>query len=280
MAEKTLQFYESEEITQYYSKYRPTFPPQLWKRIFDFQEKHSVGYNFALDLACGSGQSTFELCNHFHHTIGVDISKAQIACALEKAAVNGKGDNVEFVVAPASKLPVEDESVDLLTCSVAWQWLHPGTFFSEVDRVLKRTGILAVYSYWFPTLCDKRCENLFSDFVNKCTVLQENFYGKDVAVNHYRDIRLPYPVAERHEMVHRSTLSLEEFAGYMKSFDEYATYCEQNPGTTALENLVKEMRKILTEESNTPDAAEGNDQLSDVTIDVEMPYFLLLAVKQ
>ena len=280
MAEKTLQFYESEEITQYYSKYRPTFPPQLWKRIFDFQKKHSVGYDLALDLACGSGQSTFELSNHFHHTIGVDISKTQIACALEKTAVNRKGDNVEFVVAPASKLPVEDESVDLLTCSVAWQWLHPGTFFSEVDRVLKRTGILAVYSYWFPTLCDKRCENLFSDFVNKCTVLQENFYGKDVAVNHYRDIRLPYPVAERHEMVHRSTLSLEEFAGYMKSFDEYATYCEQNPGTTALENLVKEMRKILTEESNTPDAAEGNDQLSDVTIDVEMPYFLLLAVKQ
>ena len=280
MAEKTLQFYESEEITQYYSKYRPTFPPQLWKRIFDFQEKHSVGYNFALDLACGSGQSTFELCNHFHHTIGVDISKTQIACALKKAAGNGKGDNVEFVVAPASKLPVQDESVDLLTCSIAWQWLHPGTVFPEVNRVLKRTGILAVYSYWFPTLCNKRCENLFSDFVHKYTVLQETPYGKNVLVNHYRDIRLPYPVAERHDMVHRSTLTLEEFAGFMKSFDEYATYCEQNPGTTALEDLVEEMRKILTEESNATDAADGDDQLSDVTIDVEMPYFLLLAVKQ
>ena len=279
MAEKTLQFYESEEITQYYSKYRPTFPPQLWKRIFDFQEKHSVGYNFALDLACGSGQSTFELCNHFHHTIGVDISKAQIACALEKAAVKG-GDNVEFVVAPASKLPVEDESVDLLTCSVAWHWLHPETVFPEVNRVLKRTGILAVYSYWLPTLCDKRCENLFSDFIHEFAVLQENPYGKDAVANHYRDIRLPYPAAERHEMVHRSTLTLEEFVGFVKSLDEYTTYCEQNPGTTALEDLVEEMRKILTEESNRPDPAEGNDQLSDVTVDIETPYFLLLAVKQ
>ena len=273
MAEKTLQFYESEEITQYYSKYRPTFPPQLWKRIFDFQEKHSVGYNFALDLACGSGQSTFELCNHFHHTIGVDISKAQIACALEKAAVKG-GDNVEFVVAPASKLPVEDESVDLLTCSAAWHWLHPETVFPEVNRVQKRKGILAVYSYWLPTLCDKRCETLFSNFVYKFTVWQETPYGKYVAVNHYRDIRLPYPVAERHDMVQRSTLTLEEFAGFVKSLDRYARYCEQNPGTTALEDLVEEMRKILTEESNVPDG--GNDQL---TIDVETPYFLLLAVK-
>ena len=87
-------------------------------------------------------------------------------------------------------------------------------------------------------------------------------------------------MAERHDMVHRSTLTLEEFAGFMKSFDEYATYCEQNPGTTALEDLVEEMRKILTEESNATDAADGDDQLSDVTIDVEMPYFLLLAVKQ
>ena len=278
--EKTLQYYESKEIAQSYSRYRPAHPTQLLERIFAFQQKHGVGTEVALDLCCGAGQSTFGLCSRFRRTIGVDISAEQITYAAEKASalgLVGTGDyNVELVVAPASKLPVDDESVDLMTCAVAWHWLDPDTVFSEIDRVLKRPAVLAVYSYWLPVLHQQDCNNLFEQFIHHSTIWQDGPQGnvKVINANHYRDVKMPYPIAERYEMMDPSVTTLEDLLGFSRSLDAYHTYCEQNPGNTALEDMVEKMRRVLIAEQGMAHVDAASTPLGQ-----DRPYFLLLAVK-
>lgn len=274
---ETLQFYESKELAQNYSKYRPTYPRQLLDKIFAFQEKHHVGNELALDLACGSGQLTFDICSQFRQTIGIDISKEQIACAKNKATTLHI-PAVQFVVGTASKLPLQNESVDLVTCSVAWHWLDPETVFTEIDRVLKRPGILAVSTYFFERLQHHFCNELFSSFFNTATIWQDGPYGnvRDVIANHYKDVKLPYPLAERHDMIQESSITLHELQGFVKSWDSYDTFNQKNPGNTTLEDTIEKMRMTLAKESCVD---TDKTQLSDLAIVMERPFSLLLALK-
>lgn len=263
-----IRLFENTCHAQIYSKFRPTYPKELLERIFAFAAKQGVGSGSALDLACGSGQSTFHLCDHFRRTIGADISAAQIECALEKAKESGRSDDVEFVVSPANSLPFEDESVDLITCAQAWHWLDPDTVFSEIDRVLKRPGALAVYGYSRGVMHHQQCEKLLSHYYSKTLTWHSNRKFID---NLYHDVKLPYPLLERFDTQEETTLSMEGFKGYLSTWSAYQSYCEEHPGTTVLEDLVQQFKKLLSEE--TP----GTN--SNLSVHLSTSYFLLLCLK-
>ena len=47
-----------------------------------------------------------------------------------------------------SKLPFDDQSVDLVSCCQAIHWFDIPKFYQEVNRVLKpEQGVLAIYGY-------------------------------------------------------------------------------------------------------------------------------------
>ena len=275
--ERTIRLYESSTIAEKYSRHRWTAPEELFDKIFAFSARHGIGDDIAVDLACGPGQSTFPLCGRFSRTVGVDISKAQIAAALDKKRGLGVGDDVEFLVTSASDLPFADESVDLITCGVAWHFLDPNTVLPEIDRVLKRPGVLAVYCHYRSKILQRECDKLYSDFYHQKCTWQEGPYGntRKVCENYYRDVKLPYPLAERYCVQLEATKSLEDLEEYVNSWDSYESYRKQNPGSTALEDMVLEMKKLLLEEG-VRDEIAGNTQLK---VCMSTPFFLLLAVK-
>ena len=226
----------------------------------------------ALDLACGTGLSTFELSRHYQRTVGVDISKAQIERAQEKAAILDKSRKVEFFHASAGQLPFPDASVDLLTCATAWHWLDPNAVFPEIDRVLKSPGALAVYSSCVPTIHNDQCNKIFRDFIStKCTwPIGPHGHIIQVVRSHYRNVSLPYPLAERHDMIEESETDLEHFRGYVTSLDGYETYCREHPeDSNALDDMIDEMKTVLLKD-------RPYDQIS---LTLDRSYFMLLAVK-
>ena len=230
-----------------------------------------------LDLACGSGQSTFELCGRYQRVVGVDISPAQLECAEEKAKQLGLQDDVEFVLGQASKLPIENESVDLLTCATAWHWLDPSTVFPEIDRVLKRPGVLAVYGYCTPIVRHyDHCNKIIDDFLNtKCLWEDGGPYGntREVCESHYKNIMLPYPLVEKHEIEEECVMSLEGIRGMFESLHSHEAYCRKHPNNTGLEDMVLAMKKELHN-------GKMEFKLSEVTFTLAMPFFMFLAVKQ
>ena len=164
-----------------------------------------------------------------------------------------------------SQIPIQDESADLVTCATAWHWLDPNAVFPEVDRVLAKPGSLAVYSYCAPTLLHEESNKIFRDVLNTCT-WQEGPYGNvfNVCESHYREVRLPYPIAERHEMEMKVTMSLDDIKGLILSLDSYETYCHDHPNNTLVADMVADME----------DAFAAED-ISNPTLTMATPYFLL-----
>ena len=97
----------------------------------------------ALDIGCGSGQSTVALSQHFKEVIGADVSEAQLA-----QTPQGLPGAVSFRVSSAEDLSFQASgSVDLVTVASAIHWIDLDQFYPEVERVLRPGGVLAVYGY-------------------------------------------------------------------------------------------------------------------------------------
>lgn len=119
-----------------YAQGRPIYPQVL----FDYLSQIVTNHETAWDCATGNGQTAVSLAALFDKVIATDASEQQIAAATPM-------ENIEYQVAVAEQTSLATESVDLVTVSQALHWFDLERFFTEVDRVLKPGGILAVWSY-------------------------------------------------------------------------------------------------------------------------------------
>lgn len=89
----------------------------------------------ALDAACGTGRHTAKLVELGHQVIGVDASDEMLAVARAKVpAADLRGGRLE-------RLPVDDASVDLVTCALALTHVDDlGPVMREFARVLRPGG--------------------------------------------------------------------------------------------------------------------------------------------
>jgi ubiquinone/menaquinone biosynthesis C-methylase UbiE len=93
----------------------------------------------ALDAACGTGRHTEYLASLGHKVIGVDSSPEMLARAREKVP------DGEFYDADLHQLPLGDDSVDLVVCSIALAHIADlSAPFAEFVRVLRPGGHLVV----------------------------------------------------------------------------------------------------------------------------------------
>lgn len=119
-----------------YSRYRPGYPPELIACAADC----APGRGLAVDCATGNGQAAVALAAHFGRVVAVDASRAQ----LERATAHPR---VEYVCAPAERLPLATGSVDLVAAAQAAHWFDFERFHAECRRVLVPGGIVAVWTY-------------------------------------------------------------------------------------------------------------------------------------
>nr|XP_006822153.1 PREDICTED: putative methyltransferase DDB_G0268948-like [Saccoglossus kowalevskii] len=124
--------------------------------------QRNVPRKVALDVACGTGQSSRLFGKYFEEVIGCDVSGTQIT----EAQNTEKIPNITYKVAPADKLPTERESVSLVTVFQAIHWFDQQQFFQEAERVLVPGGCLCVCGYAAPLLSYKDKSEKLTDIVN------------------------------------------------------------------------------------------------------------------
>jgi GT2 family glycosyltransferase/ubiquinone/menaquinone biosynthesis C-methylase UbiE len=137
-----------------------------------------------LDAASGEGYGTFILSQHARHVTGVDYSSEAVVHAKTTYA----NDNIKFVEASVEKLPVEDNSIDIV---VSFETIEHVTediqhsFLREIKRVLKPDGILIM------STPDKYVYSDMNDFNNpfhKKEFYKDEFYK--FLVNYFPNIEL------------------------------------------------------------------------------------------
>ena len=119
-----------------YSKHRPGYP----RALFTYLSSIAGGHNLAWDCATGSGQSAIQLADSFKSVIATDASESQIRNS-------HKHNNVHYYVAAAEYSAIKNNSLDLITVAQALHWFDLNAFSAEVDRALKKDGIIAAWSY-------------------------------------------------------------------------------------------------------------------------------------
>jgi SAM-dependent methyltransferase len=128
-------------VAETYHLVRPPYSQELLDRaqaLLDLRPGARV-----LDLAAGTGRLTSELARRFAHVIAVEPNDAMRALVAD-------ADDVR--PGAAESIPLEDESVDAVFVGEAFHWFEPAAAISEIARVLRPRGGLAIISvHWWET---------------------------------------------------------------------------------------------------------------------------------
>jgi SAM-dependent methyltransferase len=122
-----------------YALSRPTYPASLAVELGNLCE---LKYH-AVDIGCGTGQLSVLLASQFEKVTALDPSTSQIASAEQH-------EGVEYSVQSAEDTQVEDASADLVVAAQAAHWFDLDKFYTEVKRITRPNGILALISYGVP----------------------------------------------------------------------------------------------------------------------------------
>eukprot|EP00058_Branchiostoma_floridae_P019125 XP_002604614.1 hypothetical protein BRAFLDRAFT_92848 [Branchiostoma floridae] len=228
---KSGRMFEEADHARLYHRFRPKWGSDIVNKAVSFlMEKNPAQLYHAVDLGCGSGQTTELLAPHFQRVTGMDVSDAQI----EVATANNNYSNIQYMVGSAEELPFPDASIDLITCATAAHWFDFPKFHKEVNRVLTPLGCLAVYCYGMSYL------SYSEDCTDELNSIVWQFYkgslkgcwnkGQQYIDNNYRDLPMPYEETIRdYSMSIKGEYTLPEFIGYLSTWSGYQEYCSRHP---------------------------------------------------
>lgn len=133
-------YFTHASAAERYAKYRPYFHPVAIQRLTSFTS--CARFKQALDVACGTGNSTRALAAIAEQVTAIDNSSAMLALA-------PKLPNVTYQVAEAEALPFAAESFNLVAVFMAFHWFDQRKFLREAHRVLQPNGWLLIYNNLF-----------------------------------------------------------------------------------------------------------------------------------
>ena len=199
-----------------YAAFRPSYPAVLADYVAGLcAQRHLVW-----DCACGSGQATTNLAGRFEHVIATDASAKQLAEAAQVA-------NVVYRVARAENSGIETASVDLIVVAQAAHWFDLKVFYGEATRVLKRGGVLSLWTYGNPVLetqdLDRRLRRFYSETVGPYWPPE-----RKLVEDGYRGLPFPFADIPTPEFSLEARWALPQLLGYMRSWSATGGYVQQH----------------------------------------------------
>ena len=198
-----------------YAQYRPKYPDEIYAYLASL----APGHFLAWDCGTGNGQAAIGLAKYFDKVHATDASAEQIARAYPH-------EKVEYQVEPAEHVSLPDSSTDLVTVAVAVHWFNFDKFYREVKRVLRPTGILAVWTYSLTEISpeiDPLIEQLSNEILG-------GFWPERIRYVEEGYHMLPFPFDEitPPSFVMEVNWDLHQFAGYLNSWSATQRYKAQN----------------------------------------------------
>ncbi len=200
--------------SQLYAQHRPQYPDEL----FAYLASLTPGRSLAWDCGTGNGQAAVGLAKYFEHVHASDASAEQIARAQAH-------EKIDYQVAPAEHAALDNNSTDLVTVAVAVHWFSFEEFYSEVRRVLKPEGILAVWRYSFTEISpevDSVVRTYYYDTLRGCWPERIHYLEK-----RYETLPFPFEEIAPPSFAMERKLTLAQYAGFLDSWSATQRYKEQ-----------------------------------------------------
>jgi SAM-dependent methyltransferase len=208
-----------------YSEFRPLYPPAL----FDYLASCCPQRRAVWDCACGTGQATLALAERFDAVIATDASQKQVAAATPHP-------NVTYRVATAEHSGIDPASLDLVTVAQALHWFNLDAFYAEVRRVLRTSGVLAVWTYNVlhvdDAACDRLVQEFYYDIVGPYWPAERRLVEEG-----YRSLSFPFPESAVPAFDMEVSWERGQLLGYMRTWSATGRYVEatQRDPVAALE---------------------------------------------
>ncbi len=168
------------EQADYYSRYRPVYPEEL----YDFILKHLEEKRYAWDCGTGSGQVAVYLSDYFQKVCASDISSRQMEHAERK-------DNIEYHNVQAEDSGFPSDYFNLITVAQAIHWFDFDRFYEEARRTAAEGALLAVFGYGRIAInpeVDPVIHQFYEDVFSKDFNEIRNYINSQ-----YRTIPFPFP---------------------------------------------------------------------------------------
>jgi len=143
-------YFENRLAAARYAAARPDIHPRALSKFVSFAGIE-LPVDEALDVGCGTGQSSIALAEIARHVVGLDPSEHMLAECVPHP-------NVDYKRSSAESLPAGAGEVDLITVAQAFHWLDQDAFLAEAHRVLRSSGWLLIYNSWFTAQMKENAE--------------------------------------------------------------------------------------------------------------------------
>jgi len=210
-----------------YAAFRPRYPDAL----FDFLAQAAPARDEAWDVGTGSGQAAVGLARLFKHVIATDASSSQI----EHATPDPR---IDYRVGPAESCDLAEGSVDLITVAQALHWFDRPRFWTEVRRVLRPNGVIAVWTYVMLEIApqiDKTVRHFYNDVVGPYWPPERR-----ITEERYRTIEFPFAEFAAPSFVIEQAVTLDDVAGYVRTWSATRAFVKRH-GEDPVERLVTEL---------------------------------------
>ncbi len=227
---------------QSYAAARPQYPDEL----FTFLANACAERSLAWDCGTGNGQAARSLMAYFKRVIATDASEQQIAQATPS-------DNIDYAVMRAEAPSLEEATLDLVVVAQALHWFDVGGFFAGVDRVLKKQGILAVWSYGLHQV-DAEVDAIVHHLYQQ--ILGDYWPPERCLVERgYEDIQFPYAAIDAPGIELEVNWSLDQLLAYLMSWSAVQRYMlalDENPLQLVTDELTRVWGAAATKKVSWP----------------------------
>ncbi|MEL6462642.1 MAG: class I SAM-dependent methyltransferase [Cyanobacteria bacterium J06558_2] len=233
-----------------YAAFRPQYPHQLYQYLVSVCRQRQQAW----DCATGSGQCAIVLAEYFEQVHGTDISEAQIKYATPH-------QRIEYLLQAAEKTNFTDGQFDMITVAQAVHWFNLDEFWTEVRRVLKPGGIIAVWGYGWASITPE-IDALVDELILKPI---DTYWlpGNRLLINQYRDLDFPYEaIAPPKDFFIEEEWTRERFFNYMSTWSAMKRYLAQ-VGDRQIINAQHEIAQLWSD---------------NVSKTVRMPIFLKVGI--
>lgn len=220
-------------VAKAYAEFRPRYPSELFDYLASIVEHRRRVW----DCGAGNGQASLDLAERFDAVLATDLSAKQLARAPERP-------NVLWVASSAESAPIASSSIDLTAVAQALHWFDHEPFYAEVRRVSAPGAAIAAWTYAPP-----RMDAAVG------VALRQFAYGtvggywppeRRHVEQEYRTIPFPFERLRTPSFELREEWTLEQVAGYARSWSSTARYVTTH-GVDPVLGLEKELRDVWGE---------------------------------